>query len=75
MTKTYYISNKYRFHSYDTERIDEIFECDARPGTKAFARALAEFEAANGYANCTFNHYNDDRGCNTIKRSFKGIAY
>lgn len=71
--KTYSISDKYdTFYNPNDGKIRAHFTTDARPGSKAFAQAVRDFEIANGYKPGTFYYY-DGRHC--IKRVFKSERF
>lgn len=71
--KTYSISDKYDlFYNPNDGKIHAHFTTDARPGSKAFAQAVRDFEIANGYEAGTFYFYD---GEHAIKRVFKSERF
>lgn len=71
--ETYSISNKYdTFYNPNDGKVRAHFTTDARPGSKAFAQAVRDFEIANGYKSGTFYYYN---GIHCIKRAFKSERF
>ena len=68
-TKTYPISDKHDlFYNPNDGEIRAHFTTDARPGSKAFAQAVRDFEVADGYEAGTFYFHN---GEHAVKRVFK----
>lgn len=75
MTKAYDIVNKSGIRLCGlVEKFSTIYT-DARPGSKAFAQAVADYERENGITE-RFSWYMDKRGnLHDIKRNFNGVSY